>query len=162
MKEKVLVALSGGVDSSVAALLLCEAGYTVDGITMCLGVQEEGDRTRCCGPEAVNDARRVCDRLGIPHYVMDYANELETMVIDKFVDEYLRGRTPNPCIDCNRYLKFGSLLAKARAIGFDYLATAHYARIEKDGESYNLRTAQDRAKDQTYFLYPILSGDLSS
>ena len=162
MKEKVLVAMSGGVDSSVAALLLTEAGYAVAGVTMCLGIREEGDRTRCCGREAVDDARRVCERLQIPHYVMDYAEELEEMVINKFTAEYLRGRTPNPCIDCNRYLKFGTLLARARAMGFDYLATGHYARIEKGDDGWRLLKSRNSSKDQTYFLYPITAGDLPS
>ncbi len=154
--------MSGGVDSSVAALILKEAGYTVAGVTMCLGVRDDGDRTRCCGRDAVDDARHVCDCLKIPHYVMDYAGEMEGMVIDKFAAEYLRGRTPNPCIDCNRYLKFGTLLARAKAIGFDYLATGHYARIEKAGEEWRLLTSQNKLKDQTYFLYPIAAGDLPS
>ncbi len=154
--------MSGGVDSSVAAQLLVEAGYTVAGATMCLGVEEDGDRTRCCGRDAVDDARRVCDRLKIPHYVMDYAGEMQEKVIDKFAAEYLRGRTPNPCVDCNRYLKFGSLLAKAKAIGFDGLATGHYARIEYDGGEWQLLKSRNADKDQTYFLYPIAAADLPS
>ena len=93
---------------------------------------------------------------------MDYAEELESKIIDKFVAEYLRGRTPNPCVDCNRYLKFGTLLAKARALGFDYLATGHYARIEREGDHFSLLMSQDRVKDQTYFLYPIAMEDLPS
>ena len=112
-------------------MLLKEAGYDVTGVTMCLGIREDGDRTRCCGLDAIDDAKRVCDQLQIPHFVFDFAGEMEERVIDKFTAEYLLGRTPNPCIDCNRYLKFGSLLGKARGMGFDYLATGHYARIEK-------------------------------
>jgi tRNA-uridine 2-sulfurtransferase len=160
--KKVFVAMSGGVDSSAAAVLLKEAGYTVTGVTMCLGITEEGDRTRCCGLDAIDDARHVCDQLQIPHFVFDFAAEMEECIINKFTAEYLRGRTPNPCIDCNRYLKFGTLLRKARSIGFDYLATGHYARIEKSGESWRLLRPKDRIKDQTYLLYPIKADDLSS
>jgi len=162
MKKKVLVAMSGGVDSSVAALLLKEAGYAVTGVTMCLGIREDGDRTRCCGLDAIDDAKHVCDQLQIPHFVFDFAKEMEEFVINKFTAEYRRGRTPNPCIDCNRHLKFGSLLGKARGIGFDYLATGHYARIEKCGDTWHLMRPKDRIKDQTYFLYPIKTADLSS
>lgn len=162
MKKKVLAAMSGGVDSSAAALLLKEAGYSVTGVTMCLGIREDGDRTRFCGLDAIDDARRVCDQLRIQHFVFDFAGEMEECVIGKFTAEYLRGRTPNPCIDCNRYLKFGALLRKARGLGFDYLATGHYARIEKHGENWHLLRPQDRIKDQTYFLYPIAAADLSS
>jgi tRNA-uridine 2-sulfurtransferase len=160
MMKKVLVAMSGGVDSSVAAFLLVEAGYAVTGVTMCLGSWEEGERARCCGKDAVDDARAVCDVLGISHHVIDFAETLKDTVIDKFIREYSRGRTPNPCIDCNRYLKFGKLLNMARAIGFDYLATGHYARIEGNGDGYRLMKAKDSKKDQTYFLYPIRKDDL--
>jgi tRNA-uridine 2-sulfurtransferase len=162
MKKKVFVAMSGGVDSSAAAFLLKEAGYAVTGVTMCLGIREEGDRTRCCGLDAIDDAKHVCDQLGIAHFVFDYALEMEERIINKFVEEYRRGRTPNPCIDCNRYLKFGTLLNKARGIGFDYLATGHYARIEREKDAWHLMCPKDRVKDQTYFLYPIKAADLSS
>ncbi|PKN70057.1 MAG: tRNA 2-thiouridine(34) synthase MnmA [Deltaproteobacteria bacterium HGW-Deltaproteobacteria-12] len=161
-KKKVLAAMSGGVDSSAAACLLKEAGYDVTGVTMCLGIREDGDRTRCCGLDAIDDAKRVCDQLQIPHFVFDFAGEMEERVIGKFTSEYRRGRTPNPCIDCNRFLKFGSLLGKARGMGFDYLATGHYARIEKQGEDWRLLRPKDRIKDQTYFLYPIAAADLAS
>ncbi|OPY16968.1 MAG: tRNA-specific 2-thiouridylase MnmA [Syntrophus sp. PtaB.Bin075] len=155
LKKRVLLAISGGVDSSVAALLLKEEGYEVAGVTMCLGVREEENKVRCCGREAIEDARGVCEILGIPHYVLDYAPLLEACVIDKFVREYRLGRTPNPCIDCNRYLKFGHLLDSARTMGFDYLATGHYAKIERKESRWILKKAKDLVKDQTYFLYPI-------
>lgn len=162
MKKKTFIAMSGGVDSSVAALLLKEAGYDVTGVTMCLGIREDGESTRCCGLDGIDDAKHVCDQLQIPHFVFDFAKEMEKCVISKFTAEYQRGRTPNPCIDCNRYLKFGALLDKTRGIGFDYLATGHYACIEKRGESWHLLRPKDKIKDQTYFLYPIKTGDLSS
>jgi tRNA-specific 2-thiouridylase len=154
MSNKVLVAMSGGVDSSVAALLLKNEGYDVSGVTMCLGISTEDD-TKCCGASAVDDAKRVCDRLNIHHYVFDYAAKLENDVIAKFISEYKKGRTPNPCVECNRSLKFGTLLDKALALGFDYLATGHYAAIDKNENGYCLKRPKDKRKDQTYFLYSI-------
>ena len=124
--------MSGGVDSSVAAMLLTDEGYNVSGVTMCFGIAAEEDSVRCCGAAAIDDAKRICDRLKIPHYVFDYALELEDRVIAKFISEYKKGRTPNPCVECNRYLKFGSLLEKAKVLGFDFLATGHYAAIERN------------------------------
>ena len=154
MSKKVLVAMSGGVDSSVAAMLLKEEGYEVSGVTMCLGIPSEDD-AKCCGAAALDDAKRVCDRIKIPHYVFDYAAQLEDKVIANFISEYKNGRTPNPCVECNRHLKFGSLLDKALMLDFNFLATGHYAAIEKNEEGYCLKRPKDKMKDQTYFLYSI-------
>jgi len=154
MGKKVLVAMSGGVDSSVAALLLKNEGYDVSGVTMCLGISTEDD-AQCCVASAVDDAKRVCDRLRIPHYVFDYAAQLEEKVIAKFISEYKKGRTPNPCVECNSRLKFGTLLDKALTLGLDCLATGHYAAIEKNENGYCLKRPKDKRKDQTYFLYSI-------
>ncbi len=154
MSKKVLVAMSGGVDSSVAAMLLKNEGYDVSGVTMCLGIKNEDD-TKCCGASAIDDAKRVCDQLKIHHYVFDYADQLENKVIANFISEYQKGRTPNPCVECNRHLKFGSLLDKAQTLGFDFLATGHYAAIEKNKDGYCLVRPKDKKKDQTYFLYSI-------
>jgi tRNA-specific 2-thiouridylase len=154
--KKVAVAMSGGVDSAVAALLLRDGGHEIAGVTMCLGVAPaEGERAKCCGPKEIEDAARVCRALGIRHYVIDFAADLEEKVIRPFIEEYCRGRTPNPCVACNRSIKFGTFLAKAMAWGFDGIATGHYAGIGEDGGVYRLRTPKDRRKDQTYFLHAI-------
>ena len=148
--------MSGGVDSAVAALLLRDSGHEIAGVTMCLGVAPaEGERAKCCGPKEIEDAARVCRALGIRHYVIDFAADLEEKVIRPFVEEYCRGRTPNPCVACNRFIKFGTFLAKALAWGFDGLATGHYAGIEEERGAYRLKTPKDRRKDQTYFLHAI-------
>ena len=155
-RKKVLVAMSGGVDSSVAAYLLKNEGYETVGMTMCFGIESENlSGQRCCGVEAINDARQVCSVLGIPHYVSDYAKPLKEKVIDRFVKSYLSGKTPNPCMDCNRYLKFEMLLDYAMRLGFDYFATGHYAKILKTAPGYILAKAKDVKKDQSYFLYVI-------
>lgn len=161
--KKVMVAMSGGVDSSVAALLLKEAGYGVVGVTMCLGVAEDGDsRASCCGPDAIRDAGRVAEALSISHFVLDFSARLRQQVIDRFVDEYQAGRTPNPCIDCNRFLKFDTLLSRALAFGFTALATGHYAGIRHSNGAYFLTRPKDRNKDQTYFLAGIRRDALGS
>ncbi|MCX5821563.1 MAG: tRNA 2-thiouridine(34) synthase MnmA [Deltaproteobacteria bacterium] len=154
--KKVAVAMSGGVDSAVAALLLKESGHEIVGVTMCLGVAPaEGGPAKCCGPREIEDARRVCRTLGIGHHVVDFAADLEEKVIRPFVEEYRRGRTPNPCVACNRSIKFGSLLARALSWGFDGIATGHYAAIEAENGAYRLKIPKDRRKDQTYFLHAV-------
>ncbi len=158
----VVVAMSGGVDSSVAAALLLEQGYRVIGITMKTYNFDEvggnvGNEASCCGLDAFNDARMVAVKLGIPHYVADFTKEFGREVIDNFVDEYLRGRTPNPCIICNRTIKWGALLARAQSLGAARLATGHYARLRYDepADRYMLLRPADRAKDQTYALWRL-------
>ena len=133
-QKSVLIGMSGGVDSSVAAALLKEQGYHVIGATMRLWTYSDSCNMKhegCCAESAVEDARRVCDKLGIDFYVMNFKDMFKDKVVDYFVDEYIHGRTPNPCIACNKYLKFDALLKKALAMGIDYVATGHYAKIEK-------------------------------
>ncbi len=163
MREKVVVGMSGGVDSSVAAYLLKEEGYEVIGITMQIwqeNARKEGE-DGCCALRAVEDARRVCMQLEIPHYVMNFQQEFKTEVIDYFVQEYAAGRTPNPCIACNRHIKWGALLHRAIGIGADYIATGHYARVKRlENGRYTLQ-ASVSAKDQTYALYSLTQRQLS-
>lgn len=162
MKTKVVVAMSGGVDSSVAAALLQKQSYEVIGITMCFGLKEMNKRRpSCCGVEGIEDARRVAHKLGIKHYVLNFDKFLQEEVIENFIAEYLAGRTPNPCIRCNQYLKFEKLLDKAKALGAEYLATGYYARIDMGqgtgygGQRYQLKKAKDKDNDQSYFLYRL-------
>lgn len=165
-KKKVVVGMSGGVDSSVAAYLLKEAGYEVIGVTMQIW-QKEDDETisengGCCGLSAVEDAARVAQMLGIPHYVMNFRAEFEDKVIRYFMKEYLSGRTPNPCIACNRYVKWESMLQRSLQIGADYIATGHYARIARlPNGRYAIRRSATAAKDQTYALYNLTQEQLS-
>jgi len=166
MKETVVVGMSGGVDSSVAAYLLKEQGYNVIGITMTLVPKDvfyEEKVGGCCSISAVNDARRVADQLGIYYYVMNFREVFEKKVINYFIDEYLAGRTPNPCIACNKYIKFDEFLRKANALGAKYVATGHYATIKYDDERkrYLLIRSRDVKKDQTYMLYNLTQHQLA-
>ena len=165
-KGKVVVGMSGGVDSSVAALLLKEQGYDVVGVTMQIWQDEDAcsieENGGCCGLSAVDDARRVAEKLDIPYYVMNFKKEFKENVMDYFVAEYLRGHTPNPCIACNRYVKWEALLKRSLEIGADYIATGHYARIEQLANGrYAIRNSVTAAKDQTYALYNLTQYQLA-
>jgi len=166
MKEKVVVGMSGGVDSSVAAYLLQEQGYDVIGVTMQIWQDEDQDAIEdnggCCGLSAVDDARRIANTLEIPYYVMNFKEDFKTKVIDYFVKEYKEGRTPNPCIACNRYVKWESLLTRSLAIGADYIATGHYAKVvHLPNGRYALKQSKTLKKDQTYALYNLTQEQLS-
>lgn len=192
-KKRAVVAMSGGVDSSVAAWLLKKQGFEVIGITMCFNLPSplsneqitstsvskfsakilthltsrsnihpasrdtSSKRPSCCGIEDIEDARRVAEKIGIPHYVLNFGKELESKIVDNFCSEYLKGRTPNPCVRCNQFLKFDALLKKAKVFEAEFLATGHYARISysRKAKRYLLKKGKDGQKDQSYFLYNI-------
>lgn len=164
--KTVVVGMSGGVDSSVAAYLLKEQGYYVIGVTMQIWQEEDAcaleENGGCCGLSAVEDARRVAQKLDIPYYVMNFRKEFKETVMDYFVEEYLQGRTPNPCNACNRYVKWEALLDRCRAIGADYIATGHYAQIKKlENGRYAIQNSVTATKDQTYALYNLTQEQLS-
>ena len=165
MSTRVLVAMSGGVDSSVAAAMLHEAGYDVVGIAMRLTPEPahlSRRRATCCSHDDFEDARRVAERMDFPFYVVDLREDFASGVIDNFVSEYLAGRTPNPCVMCNREIKFDRLWKRARAIGADCVATGHYARIDRDTTGrFHLLRARDESKDQSYFLFSLTQEELS-
>jgi len=161
---KALIAMSGGVDSSVSALLIQQRGFDCVGCTMKLYENEDAcvsrDKT-CCSLDDVADARSVANRLGIPYYVFNFTDDFRAKVIDKFIHCYECGLTPNPCIDCNRYMKFDKLYERAKVLGCDYIVTGHYARIEKVGDQFYLKKAADLSKDQSYVLYHLTAEQLA-
>ena len=166
MKKKVAVGMSGGVDSSVAAYLLKEQGYDVIGVTMQIWQEEDplvlAENGGCCGLSAVDDARRVADMLEIPYYVLNFKREFKESVINYFMEEYMHARTPNPCIACNRYVKWEALLNRAMELGCDYIATGHYARVCRlPNNRYALKKSVTARKDQTYALYNLTQDQLS-
>lgn len=165
LKTRVVVGMSGGVDSSAAAALLVEQGYDVVGVTLKLWPQDCVNRAedKCCGPQAVTDARAVSHRLDIPYYLVDEAEEFQKQVIQYFAEEYKAGRTPNPCVMCNERLKFGTLLSRAQRLGAEFVATGHFARVERneDGTRHLLKRGRDARKDQSYFLFSLKQEQLA-
>ena len=165
-KPRALIAMSGGVDSSAAAALMCSRGYECVGVTMKLYDAEQTDSSRlkaCCTLEDAEDARSVAYRLGMQYYVFNFKEDFREQVIGRFVDAYERGETPNPCIDCNRYMKFEKLYQRARVLGYDTIVTGHYARIAYDETSgrWLLKKGRNAAKDQSYVLYAMTQEELA-
>lgn len=161
--KKVMIGMSGGVDSSVAAFLLQKESFEVIGATMKLYNNEDIDfvsEKTCCSLDDVLDAKSVCARLGIRHYTLNMTDDFKKEVIERFISAYQNGFTPNPCIDCNRYMKFSKMLHRAQELNIDYVATGHYARIEKQGDRYILKKAVDLSKDQSYVLYSLTQEQL--
>lgn len=156
-KKKVLVAISGGVDSAVAAKLLIDEGYDVSGIFLNFWKEsgEKNAENKCCSLEAQLDAKKVCLSLGIPFYTFNFSSKFKKEVVDNFLSEYKAGRTPNPCVVCNKKIKIGGLLKYAKSLGFNYLATGHYVKVENVAGKYNMLKGVDRNKDQSYFLYTL-------
>lgn len=163
--KTVFVAMSGGVDSSVVAGMIKEAGYNTVGVTMCFNIAHPGsDRPSCCGIDGIADAKRAAEILDIPHYVFNFAADINDYIIEDFTNEYLSGRTPNPCVRCNQHLKFGTLYKKVKSLGADFIATGHYGKIEFNDQmgGYVLKKADDPRKDQSYFLYSMKKETLPS
>jgi tRNA-uridine 2-sulfurtransferase len=164
MNKKAIIAMSGGVDSSVAALIMQQQNYEIIGSTLRLYDNNDiglSNSHTCCSLSDVEDARRVAYKLGIPYYVFNFISKFHESVIRRFINGYCAGKTPNPCIDCNRYIKFAALLKRAQEINFDYIVTGHYARIEKNGVRYLLKKGVDAAKDQSYVLYNLTQEQLA-
>lgn len=161
--KRAMIAMSGGVDSSVAAYLMVQAGYDCLGMTMRLYNNEDIGKTEktCCSLDDVEDARSVAFRLGIPFRVFNFTEEFRSCVIDRFVNAYECGETPNPCIDCNKYLKFGKIFQRMDELGYDYVVTGHYARIEQDVDRFLLKKGLDDSKDQSYVLYGLTQAQLA-
>lgn len=162
--SKALIAMSGGVDSSLAAKLTIEKGFECIGCTMKLYDNDEVGLSRqntCCSLDDVEDARRIAEKLGMPHYVVNFKDGFRECVVNRFIDAYEKGKTPNPCIDCNRYMKFEKLFTRAKELECEYIVTGHYARVEFDGSKYQLKKALDDTKDQSYVLYSLTQEQLA-
>lgn len=161
--KKAIIAMSGGVDSSVAAFLMKQQGFDITGITLKLHTENCDGEQSCCTSQDILDAKAVCDRLKIEHRVIDFESDFKKYVVDRFVDSYINGGTPNPCVDCNRFIKFSELLRVAKDEGYDYVVTGHYARVAFDENSgrYVLKKGIDESKDQSYVLYSLNQDTLS-